>query len=189
MMIQGILFLAIAVSLLACVLLAFLKIGIQRLEGSVGITRDGFPPGKVVPTWSLPDLDGYIHKTPSQTHWQLLVFVDHALVSFPDLFVGLALFAQDRPKVEILILSRDDNDLCRKTEEVLELSIPFIPVDQAFYDRFRVRVMPFGFLLDPAGRVRELGLMSSYAQLSHMWKMAQVRGVANEHMSAEEVVI
>jgi hypothetical protein len=174
----GITFLVLELVFIALVLLAIVRTGLARLGSAIGIARDGFPPGKMVPPWSLPDIDGHLRVTPAGDHWQLLVFVNRALVAFPELVEGMHRLAQATQDLEVLILSNEGKEHNSVTVEGLALQIAIVSVDAAFYDRFRVRVMPFAFFLDPRGIVRWVGLVSTENQLFHAWRMAQ----ANVHV-------
>lgn len=169
----GFVFLGVEFVFIILCLLAIVRTGFVRLNSSVGIARDGFPPGKAVPSWSLPDVERHLRITPTGTHWQFLIFTDHSLVSFPELIVGMKSLVQQTDDLEVLILSRDDIEICKAIADGLEQQIPVVPVDQTFYDRFRVRVIPFAFLLDPGGIVYWVGLAKTEAQLLHAWRMAQ----------------
>jgi hypothetical protein len=146
----------------------------------LALLRTGFPPGKAVPSWSLPDLEGHLRVTPAGDHWQLLVFVDRSLEAFPELISGIHHLSQQNQELEGLVLSRNSSEDCRATALKLDLHVPIVPVDPAFYDRFRVRVMPFLFFLDPRGIVRWVGLAGHEEQVVHAWHMAQVSLDQNE---------
>ena len=176
----GVIFLVLELLFIVLALLALLRTGFLRLSSSVGIARDGFPPGKAVPSWSLPDLEGHLRVTPAGDHWQLLVFVDRSLEAFPELISGIHHLSQQNQELEVLVLSRNSSEDCRATAQKLDLHVPIVPVDPAFYDRFRVRVMPFLFFLDPRGIVRWVGLAGHEEQVVHAWHMAQVSLDQNE---------
>ena len=182
---QGLAFLGVESVLIALVLLAILRTGLMRLDSSAGIWRDGLPPGKVAPPWSLPDLKGYLRVTPAGDHWQFLIFADHSLSAFPDLVAGMNHLAAGVQELEVLVLSRDSRELCEATVRALDLHVPIVQVDQAFYDCFWVRVMPFAFLLDPRGTVRWVGLVNTEEQLSHAWRT--ITAMADEGGFSEEV--
>ena len=170
----GVIFLVLELICIALALLSVLRSGIARLSSSAGVARDGFPPGKAVPSWSLPDYDGYLRVTPAGDHWQLLVFADNCLASFPEVVSGMHHLSQEFQELEVLIMSQESKEDCRITAEGLDLRVPTVPVDSSFYDRFRVRVMPFLFFVDPQGIVRWVGLANTEQQLIHAWHMAQV---------------
>ena len=170
----GVTFLGLELLCIALVLLAIVRTGFARLGSAVGIARDGFPPGKTVPSWSLPDVDGHLRVTPAGDHWQLLVFSDQSLEAFPEVITGMHHLSQSDQKLEVLVISQQSREDCRDTAQKLDLQVPIVPVDPAFYDRFRVRVMPFIFFLDPRGVVRWVGLANKEEQLIHAWRMAQV---------------
>jgi hypothetical protein len=170
----GVIFLVVALLCIALTLLAIVRTGFLRLSSTVGIARDGFPPGKAVPSWSLPDLEGHLRITPARDHWQLLVFADRSLEAFPELISGMHHLSQQNQELEVLVLSRDSIEDCRTSAQELNLHVPVVPVDRAFYARFRVRVMPFLFFLDPQGIVRWVGLASREQQVVHAWRIAQV---------------
>ena len=167
----GVTFLGVELVFIALVLLAIVRTGFARLGSAVGIARDGFPPGKVAPPWSLPDLEGHLRVTPAGDHWQLLIFANRALVAFPELVDGMHHLAQATQDLEIVLISYEDKENNTVTAQGLDLQVPVVAVDQAFYDRYRVRVMPFVFFLDPRGIVRWVGLANSEAELFHAWRM------------------
>lgn len=170
----GVIFLSLELLLILLALLAIVRTGIARLNSSIGIARDGFPPGKAVPIWSLPDIEGDVHSTPAGDRWQLLVFANRSLVAFPQVIQGMHRLAQmASPELEVLVLSTEDKESSQVTAQGLDLRVPLVSVDQAFYDRFRVRVMPFAFFLDPSGIVRWVGLVNTEDQLLHAWHMMQ----------------
>jgi hypothetical protein len=169
----GILFLGIALALIALALLATLRTGYARLNSSVGILRDGFPPGKPAPPFSLPDLEGRLRVAPAGDHWQLLIFANLSLVAFPDLVAGINRLAQTVQELEVVILSHEDRQHCEALSQGLELQAPVVPVEPHVYDRFRVRVVPFAFLLDPHGIIRWVGLVNTEEQLFHLWRIGQ----------------
>jgi hypothetical protein len=168
---EGIAFLGAELVLIALMLLALVRTGFARLESSTGILRDGLPVGKAAPSWSLPDITGQRRGSPAMNRWQFLIFTDHSLVAFPHLAAGMNHLGLTIPELEILMLSRDSRELCKATVQGLGLRIPLVPVDQAFYRRFRVRVMPFAFLLDPGGTIRWVGLVNTETQLTHVWQI------------------
>lgn len=176
----GLLFLVVDLIFIVLSILAIIRTGYLRLNSSLGIARDGFPPGKPVPPWGLPDLDGRLRITPAGDHWQLLVFANQSLEAFPELINGMHYLAYHVQELEVLVISQDSREDCRNTAIELDLQVPIVPVDPAFYDRYRVRVMPFAFFLDPRGIVRWVGLANEEEQLIHAWRMAQVPLRANQ---------
>lgn len=170
----GVTFLSLELILIILAFLAIVRTGIARLNSSIGIARDGFPPGKAVPTWSLSDIEGHLHGTPAGDRWQLLIFANRSLVAFPQLIQGMHRLTQvASAELEVLVLSTENKESSQVTAQGLDLQVPLVSVSQAFYDRFRVRVMPFAFFLDPSGIVRWVGLVNTEAQLLHAWQMMQ----------------
>jgi hypothetical protein len=176
----SVLFMGVEVVFIVLALLAILRAGFLRLNSSVGIARDGFPPGKMVPSWSLADLEGRLRVTPAGDHWQLLVFANRSLEAFPEVVSGMHSLSESAQELEVLVISQHNPEDCRETAQQLDLQVPIVPVDPAFYDRFRVRVMPFAFFLDPRGIVRWVGLVNTEAQITHAWRMAQASLRSNE---------
>jgi len=178
----GVTFLGLELVLIALALLAIVRTGFARLNSSIGIARDGFPPGTTVPPWSLPDLQGHLRITPAGNHWQLLIFANRALVAFPELIDGMHHLARAAHDLEILILSYEDKEFNIVTAQGLDLQVPVVPVDFAFYERYRVRVMPFAFFLAPQGIVRWVGLVDTEAQLFHTWHMIRATTYAGNSL-------
>lgn len=182
--IVGLTFLGVEVLFIVLALLLIVQIGFARLESIVGIERDGFPPGEAVPLWSLPDLTGQIRKTPDGNRWQFLIFVNYGLVGFPDLIVGMHDLATTVDELEVIVLSNGSKDICEAMARGLNLQVPVIPVNSNFYDRYRVRVMPFAFLLDPNGVVHWTGLVNTRELLFHVWYLSRAME-AKESVSKE----
>lgn len=176
----GVGFLGVELIFIALVFLAIVRTGFARLGSAVGIARDGFPPGTKAPPWSLPDLEDHLRVTPAGDHWQLLIFVNRALVGFPELINGMRHLVRDAQDLEVIILSSEDKESNAITAEGLDLQLPVVTVDQAFYDHYRVRVMPFAFFLDPRGFVRWVGLLNSETELFHAWRMIRARVPADD---------
>lgn len=176
----SVLFVIIEVVFIVLILLAVLRAGFLRLSSAVGIARDGFPPGKAVPSWSLPDTEGHLRVTPAADHWQMLVFVNRSLEAFPEVVSGMHYLAESARELEVLVISQDSAEDCRETMQQLDLQVPIVPVGPAFYDRFRVHVMPFAIFLDAHGIVRWVGLINTEAQITLAWHMAQASLRSNE---------
>src|SRR5947209_1399610 len=70
----GVIFLGLELAFISLALLAIVHTGFARLGSPVGIARDGFPPGRGVPSWALPDVEGRLHATPGRDQWQMLLF-------------------------------------------------------------------------------------------------------------------
>src|SRR5438045_4284363 len=119
----GVTFLGLELAFIALVLLAIVRTGFVRLSSPIGIARDGFPPGKAVPSWSLPDLEGHLRVTPAGDHWQLLVFANRSLASFPELVSGMHHLNQNAQELEVLVLSQDSTEDCRETAQELDLQV------------------------------------------------------------------
>src|SRR5437764_14656197 len=132
---QGVIFLFLELVCIALVLLAIVRTGFARLGSAVGIARDGFPPGKTVPAWSLPDIEGHLRVTPAGDHWQLLTFANRSLVAFPEVIAGIHHLALSAQELEVLILSNESKEDSIITAQGLELQVPIIPVDPILYDR------------------------------------------------------
>lgn len=169
---QGLIFLGVELVLIALVLLAMMRIGFARLESSIGIMSDGIPVGKAVPSWSLPDLQGVFQRTPTHATWQFLIFADYSLGAFPLVIVGMHMLSSEE-NLQVLLLSRGSREVCAATAHGLNLQIPVVPVENTLYDQFRLRVMPFGFLIDPTGVVHWAGLVNSDVQMRHIWHLVQ----------------
>jgi hypothetical protein len=172
---QAIAFVAFAGVLVVLTLLVLVGVGIVRLESPLGVLRDGIPDGKRAPSWRLADAAGVTRQCPSG-RWQLLLFADHSLREFPDLVAGLKRLTAEEPELETLVLSKGHMELTeRLLAGPLGLDLPILHVDDAFYRRFNVRVMPFVFFVDPAGVVRAPAIVNHEDSLQRMWTLAQAR--------------
>jgi hypothetical protein len=164
------LLLASEMVLLAATLFLLLNIGFIRLNSLHGIRNDGLPEGKKAPSWQQADITGTLRVSPSEIHWQILLFGDHSLVSFPLLIRGINRFQEEEKDVELMILARANNTSGITALSSLGLQAPVIQVDSAMYHRFRVRVMPFLIILDPQGIVQWRGLVNTDEHLQRAWQ-------------------
>jgi hypothetical protein len=165
-------FLVVGVLLAFAAILAFVTLGSVRLESRLGVLRDGLPPGRKGPSWEAKATSGRVHHTPRRTGWQLLVFCNHGIREFPDLPDALRELELEAPDLEILILSHTDAELTDAIAAAMGITVPVVAVDQALYDRYNVRALPFVFVLDEAGIVRSMGLGSTRNAFLHRWQMA-----------------
>ncbi|MGH2531637.1 MAG: TlpA family protein disulfide reductase [Thermomicrobiales bacterium] len=182
----GVAFLTVALALIALTLLLILRIGFGRLESAIGIERDGPKRGIAAPEWRRPDFSGTEQGSPSGSRWQILLFADHSLASFPDLVAGSNRMHADIPDFEVVVLTRKTANLNAATARELGIEAPIVPVDQTFYDRFNVRVMPYGVLLDPQGIVRWASVASHEAPLRRELRLAREDAAADQAIASVE---
>jgi hypothetical protein len=86
---EAIVFIVVAMTLCVAAVLAILGTGQLALSGSGALRRDGLARGQIAPAWSLPDVNGMPRKSPPDGPFQLIVFADHSLQSFPSVVAGL----------------------------------------------------------------------------------------------------
>lgn len=163
------LFFVVVIVLLAATILFLLMLGLGRLESAIGILGDGIRAGDPAPSWSLPDTTGIQRCTPSHIRWQFLIFADTSLGGFQSVVSGIETLSRSE-EIEVLVFSRDNVEFCRAMARGLNLSIPVIAVSDHFYELFRVRVMPFGTLIDPDGIVQWAGLVNTEEYMRHIWQ-------------------
>ena len=157
--------------------LALLQVGVFKLESGAGRLNDGLPQGRPSPPWRLADTDGVIRGVPGQ-QWQVLVFADHSLASFPDLILGLKRLDADRPNVELLGLCTGTADLAEAAVRSFGLQYPIVPVKRSLYLRYNVHAMPFVSIIDARGTIRASALVNDAASLAHIWRVAHVSALA-----------
>lgn len=176
MIILGMVFVGIAAIACAAVVLALLGVGQIALSGANAIRHDGLARGQRAPTWSLPDEGGTPHRSPPGRPFQLIVFGDHSLRSFPSVVSGLRSLRDDPSgaDLEIVIVTAGDARLSRPALTTLGLDgIPVLTGSRALYASYNVRVMPFAIVVDAAGRVRASSLVN------HDWQLAKLRKLAS----------
>jgi hypothetical protein len=179
---QGVAFLVVASILCLLALLALGGSGVIRLESRLGVMRDGPRLDSRAPRWTLPDVDGRRRSSAAGT-WQLLVFADHSLIEFPGVLAGIERLRSEAD-LEIFLVSRRAPELVEATARALKLGVPAIPVDEAFYHRFNVRLMPFAVLTDRQGIVREKGVVNHEETLLAKWRTARARVLEREGSSS-----
>lgn len=154
--------------------LAMLALGVGRLEGPIGLHRDGYPHGRSSPAWRHADISGRERNVPSGERWQLLLFADHSLAMFPSVIKAMRLLTSNVPELQVLVLCTRQPELTAAVLQDEGLVVSVVAVDQAFYRRHRVRVMPFATVLDPEGVVRANGLANSGDALLTIWRHSQL---------------
>jgi hypothetical protein len=168
-MTQGLAFLAIGAATLGLCTLAFLGIGIVRLDSRLGVLRDGLAIGARAPLSALESI-----AAPQETErWLLLLFADHSLREFPSVVDGIRELANE-PALEIVMLSRPDPAIVQFFVDAMDIPVRVVHVDDRVYQEFNVRVMPFVQLVDPNRIVREGGLVNRSTTLVQMWRVASL---------------
>lgn len=110
---------------------------------------------------------------PNRNRWQFLVFADHCLQSFPDLVTAINRLQADPVAIEVIVVSRGSAQVVRAAAGTLGTAVPIVSVNQAFYDRHNVRVMPYAVLVDDHGIVRWTGIANHEGQLRHALRLAR----------------
>ncbi|HEX6683435.1 MAG TPA: hypothetical protein VF062_11595, partial [Candidatus Limnocylindrales bacterium] len=116
-------------------------------------------------------------KVPHGSRKQMLVFADHAIVSFPRLAASLASLAEpgeDSPELEIVMFTRTDVETTAAVCSLLGLDLPLVAVDDHFYKRHNVWVVPHILILDADGTILVAGNVSEPSSLANMWRHAQL---------------
>lgn len=161
-------FLAIGVlASLAC-LLVLTRVGFGRLESAQGIERDGPKLARDVSPWQAVDLKGLPRRIPHPDSWSWLVFADHCLESFPALVDAINALSRNDSSVQVVVLPRTAAALDLHNAERLGIAAPIVAVDQGFYDRFNVRVMPYSVVLNGRGTAMWKGLVHTQPQIAHI---------------------
>jgi hypothetical protein len=172
-LLASLLFFLVALVASGLALLVTVRIGFGRLESAIGIARDGPRRGGAAPKWHALDDRGQERNVPNRSRWQLLVFADHCLQSFPDLITAMNRFQAEPVAFEVIVVARGSAHLVRTAAGTLGNAVPIVSVDQAFYDRHNVRVMPYAVLVDDQGIVRWTGIANHEGQLRHALRMAR----------------
>jgi hypothetical protein len=169
--------LTVTVVLVVLAALALTALGIGRLESPSGILRDGLPHGAPAPTWSLVDSQGRLHCCPRKSGWQVVLFAEHSLASFPSsvrAFVRL----DEETRLDCLVATRGDPHLVTAVFKALtKHQVAVMKVSEDFYTEHRVRVMLFMYVTDESGSVRAMGLANSDDQIFRIWRHATLVGV------------
>lgn len=176
-MISAMLFVFVAgVLCIAAILAVLAATHLYYMTTSQGIIDDGMIRGAVAPSWSLADSSGAVVRSPPESKpFQLIVFTDHSLKSFPPVTQGLLDLLHAAPQLEIVILMRHPSDLAGPLFHVLGLGeIPILTGSPVLYGRYNVRVMPFMIFVDSMGRVRASSLVNSAGQVERFWRLANV---------------
>ncbi len=173
-MTQGLLFIAWAGVFMLLAILALIRLAILRVESPLGRRGDGLPPGRPAPRWRMPDSTGAVRQVPVGTGLQVLLFADHAIVEFPTLADGFRRLRLEADDLEALMISRADPEATAAACAAVGLRLPIIAVDDRFYRRHNVWVVPHIMFLDRDGTVLVTGNVAEEAGLMNMWRHARL---------------
>jgi hypothetical protein len=177
-MAHGILFVALGAVLILLAALATIRVALLRVESPLGRWRDGLRSGTVAPGWQLADAGGVVRRVPNGRTGQVLIFADHAIVEFPSLVTGIQQLVRGAPELEILVITRADAEVTRSACQAAGVELPIIIVDDAFYKRHNVWVMPHVLFIGLTGTVLVAGNVAEASSLSNMWRHALLLAAA-----------
>jgi hypothetical protein len=164
--------LALVTGLLAVALLYLVALGAGRLDSRIGRMRDGFRPGTRIPPFNVIDSHGVQHSCPSGTSHQILLFVHHAVRSFPTVTTAIEAIRDRDLRLEVLLFTISAANITQAALDGIGLSVPVIVVQERFYTRYRVRQMPYCIIADADGRLLSSGNASSGDHLLTLWRRA-----------------
>jgi hypothetical protein len=171
-MLLAVVFVGVAGVLVLLALLALLRIGGMRMESPLVLLRGGLPRGARAPAWQRGTVDGGSFQVPSGERWQFLVFINHSLVGYPDLVEGIRRLQAEESALEFVLLPKEGEAAQTSlTCHNLELQVSVVAVDERLYWRYNVPVVPWVFLLDPAGVVEASGNVANQEMLVWMWRL------------------
>jgi hypothetical protein len=174
-MISAVAFIGVAILLCAAAVMAIFGVTHVAMSSPTAIEHDGLHRGLPAPAWSLPDSTGRILRSPSGKPFQLIVFTDHSLKSFPSVVDGLKTLANQTADLEIIVLLRQDNAAAVGVLRLLGLGdLPVVTGTPSLYGRYNVRVTPFVMFVDSAGRVCGSSLVNHDWQIMKLWRLANV---------------
>jgi hypothetical protein len=171
---QGLLFIAWAGVFLLLATMAIVRLAVLRVESPLGRRSDGLPPGSRAPHWSLIDSAGRMRGVPHGDGPQVLLFTDHAIVEFANLADGFARLRQEAGDLDVVMISRSDTEVTAAACSAIGLDIEHVVVDDHFYRRHNVWVVPHITFLDGHGRVLVTGNVAEPAGLLNMWRHARL---------------
>jgi hypothetical protein len=174
-MISAVAFIAVAIVLCAAAVMAIFGITQVAMSGPKAIENDGLHRGLAAPAWSLPDSSGRLLRSPPGKPFQLIVFTDHSLKSFPSVVDGLRSLADQAADLEIIVLLAQENAAAVGVLRLLGLGdLPVVTGTPSLYGRYNVRVTPFVIFVDSAGRVRGSSLVNHEWQILKLWRLANI---------------
>jgi len=173
-MVLGTLFVTVAALLCLLTLLAIFPITEIYMAHRATLERDGLAHGVRVPRWQLPDSSGRTIQSPPVLPFQLVMFTDHSLVSWPSVADGLRQLLTE-PDLQIIILLDRPNEVAGPVLTSLGLQdIPAVIGSRALWARYNVRVAPFAIFVDHEGHARASSLVNHDWQLDKLWRIAQL---------------
>jgi hypothetical protein len=176
-MVWDITFVCAAAVLCALSVMAILGVTEIRMSGSDAIQRDGLARGLGAPRWHLPDSTGRFVQSPSsdpEKPFQLVMFTDHSLKSFPSVVEGLKALSDDEA-LEVIVLLDRENSFAEPVIRMLGLNgVSIVVGTRSLYGSYNVRVKPWAIFVDSDGIVRGSSLVNHEWQLARLWRLAQL---------------
>jgi hypothetical protein len=176
--IESIIFIVAALFFSVATVLAVLGITHVYMAGSEAIRRDGLGHGTRAPSWSLGTCGGdtIIHSPPAR-QFQLIIFTDHSLRSYPSVVDGLRMLsASESERLEVVVLLRAPSKIAKPVIRLLDgmATVPVVTGSPSLYAKYNVRVTPWIIVVDSAGRVRASSLVNHSWQVTKLWQIAQI---------------
>jgi hypothetical protein len=175
-------FVVAAAGLVALTIIALFPITTLYMARREALERDGLARGVRVPDWTLLDTSGRTFRSIPSRPFQLVMFTDHSLISFPSVVAGLRRLASESD-LETVVLLNHESDLAAPTLKRLGLGgFAVLQGSTSLYARYNVRVTPFAIFVDSNGRARASSLVNEDWQLEKLWQLATLPLEADQPM-------
>jgi peroxiredoxin len=148
-------------------LLVFRHFGMMAMGTYQGVQRDGLEVGEETPDISAVTSDGGdVNWAPGPERPTLLVFAAADCGPCADAFPYLSLLARQSSDLSVVAVTSGPRETAMRLAEKFEPPFPCLADDgSGAWDRYRVRVTPFGFVIGTDRRVRSKGLLSDWARI------------------------
>jgi hypothetical protein len=171
---------ALLVVLAILVLLLYRHFGMMVLGTLEGVQRDGLPLGEIAPSITGVTADGTpVTWKPGADVPMLLVFAAPDCEPCAEImpFVNRLALAGPKQDMELGVVVAGPQAMAERVEEKFNPIFECIAEDgSGAFERYRVRVTPFGFVVGEGGQVRAKGLCSDAHRLEELLRLGEMDG-------------
>lgn len=165
----------LSLMLTMAVFLALRQLGLAYAGTSAGVARDGLQVGSEAPDFSGTGELGALERFSAVAGWRVLVFGRPVCPPCQALVPGLnALASSVGSRLTLLFLSQGDQEATEIFRSETGITVPVWGIDaNEVGDRYKVRVSPFCFVVDPDGVIRSKGPANAREHLEALLDRAQ----------------
>jgi methylamine dehydrogenase accessory protein MauD len=165
------------------IIVMYRQVGYLQQLKNVGSEREGLPIGEKAPTFDHTPVNGSTN-TPArfepQGRWSLLVFADPTCASCQGTLLALGrVVPKIEPTVRVLVATTAEPAQIATVDAFQTEAVAISRIRSDVSTRlYRTQITPFGYLIDPEGKIRAREVVADEATIRKMLRKAD-RGTVN----------